>query len=126
MLEIRNGETGALVLLTNKELHYIKYSTKNPGVLIQARTSEEAIGISIHGETYNINGGTELEGRPSAVIREVDDSAEYVFSANVKANEAGEGVTVVTSGLLELDENTSAEIAELREAILEIDASISE
>ena len=124
MLEITNGDTGELVALTKLPLYYIKRSTKAHGSLIHADNEEDAIGISINGETFNIGDHTELEGRPTAMIREVEDDAQYVFLSHVKAEKAENGNTEVSDALLELDTNVNVSVEEIQSALCELDESV--
>lgn len=99
---------GRLVSLCD-EPRYIKMHKKN-GAYVEADKSE-AIGISVNGTLYNINGGSEIPNAPEAIIKQ-DDVAEYVFRNRVR--------------IFKSEESTNAAIIEIQDALCELDAVSSE
>lgn len=63
-----------------------RYVTRNPdtGALVEA-TAEEAIGVSVTGTLYNLNGGSGIPDAPEAVVSEVE-GGEMVFIAISQAD----------------------------------------
>lgn len=58
-----------------------RYVTRNPdtGALVET-TAEDAIGVSVAGTLYNLNGGSGIPDAPEAVVSEVE-GGEMVFIA---------------------------------------------
>ena len=63
-----------------------RYVTRNPdtGALVEA-TAEDAIGVSVAGTLYNLNGGSGIPDAPEAVVSEVE-GGEMVFIAISQAD----------------------------------------
>ena len=63
-----------------------RYVTRNPdtGVLVET-TAEDAIGVSVAGTLYNLNGGSGIPDAPEAVVSEVE-GGEMVFIAISQAD----------------------------------------
>lgn len=74
-----------------------RYVTRNPdtGALVEA-TAEDAIGVSVAGTLYNLNGGSGIPDAPEAVVSEVE-GGEMVFIAMTQADavNATAGITFV-------------------------------
>lgn len=116
---------GALIALCDKP----RYVRMNPdsGAYVEA-TPEEAEGISVKGDLYNINGGNAIPDAPEAVVRE-DDVAEYVFNnrARIVENEetAGTAVVQIEEALCEQDAATEERLTAVEEALCELDNAIN-
>lgn len=93
-----------------------RYVTRNPdtGALVEA-TVEDAIGVSVAGTLYNLNGGSGIPDAPEAVVSEVE-GGEMVFIAMAQADavNATAGITFVTMAETgAIDDVTAGEHADL-------------
>lgn len=112
---------GALVSLCEQP-RYVKQS--ETGVYIEA-TAAEAIGVSVNGNLYNINGGNNIPDAPEATIAERDGS-EFVFKnrARIEKNEAETGAAIISieDALCEMDTAENDNMAAIEDALCEIDS----
>ncbi len=103
-----------------------RYVRRKPetGVFIQCKR-EDAEGIAVDGEVYNLMGGNAIPDRPEAFVREAE-SSEYVFRNRVRIieNEESTGAAIIAmeDALCEIDAVNAASIAALEDALCEIDA----
>lgn len=97
---------GALIALCDKP-RYIKQNES--GVYVEADAAE-AIGVSVSGDLYNINGGNAIPDAPEAVVAQ-HDVAEYVFRNRVR--------------IVENEEATIAAITETENALCELDSILN-
>lgn len=93
-----------------------RYITRNPdtGALVEA-TAEDAIGVSVAGTLYNLNGGSEIPDAPEAVVSEVE-GGEMVFIAMEQTNAVNltTGITFVSMAEAgSIDDVTAGEHADL-------------
>lgn len=115
---------GVLLALCDKP----RYVKKNDnGVYVEADAAE-AIGVSVRGNLYNINGGNAIPDAPEAVIVQRDVS-EYVFSNRVrlKKHEKFTNIAIieVEDALCELDTATDEKINTMEDALCELDSIIN-
>ena len=115
---------GALLSLCDKP-RYIKQN-KN-GVYVEVDATE-AIGVSVYGNLYNINGGNAIPDAPEAVIVQRDVS-EYVFSNRVRLNKHEKFTNIaiieVEDALCELDTAADEKINAMEDALCELDSIIN-
>lgn len=105
-----------------------RYITRTEdGIFVEA-SEEEAIGLAVAGEPYNLPGHTEIEGAPEAWAQE-SDVGEYVFQNAVtieqNANDTGSAIVTVQDAVCELDESTDSRMGALEDAICELDEIIN-
>ena len=112
---------GALVSLCEKP-RYVKQNDN--GVYVET-TEAEAIGVSVNGDLYNINGGDAIPDAPEATITEHDGS-EFVFKNRVRIikNEAETGAAIISieDALCEIDAAENDNMAAIEDALCEIDS----
>ena len=99
---------GVLLALCDKP-RYVKVNEVS-GAYVEADEAE-ALGVSVNGDLYNINGGDTIPDAPQAVITQGDVS-EYVFRNRVR--------------IAENEENTNTAVVEIEEALCELDAASAE
>lgn len=99
---------GALLALCDKP-RYVKVNEAS-GAYVEADEAE-AVGVSVNGDLYNINGGEAIPSAPEAIITQVDVS-EYVFSNRVQ--------------IVENEESTNTAVAKIEEALCELDTASAE
>lgn len=123
MYAIMSG--GALIALCEKP-RYVKLN-EDSGAWVEAN-AEEAVGVSVCGDLYNINGGNAIPDAPEAVVSEGDVS-EYVFRnrAKIVENEENTGTAIVDveNAVCELDAATDTRISEAETALCELDELIN-
>lgn len=90
---------GVLLALCDKP-RYVKVNEAS-GAYVEADEAE-ALGVSVNGDLYNINGGDAIPDAPLAVITQGDVS-EYVFRNRVR--------------IAENEENTNTAVVEIEEAL---------
>lgn len=93
-----------------------RYIARNQdtGTLVEA-TAENAIGVSVAGTLYNLNGGSEIPDVPEAVVSEVE-GGEMVFIAMTQADAVSTttGITfVVMAESGAIDDTTAMEHTDL-------------
>lgn len=122
MYAILNG--GGLVALCDRP-RYIK-KNKTSGVYVET-TEDEADGISVNGDLYNINGKTTIPGAPDAVIVHKDVS-EYVFRNRLQIAEnqdaAQKAIAGAEDALCVLDTEAGERLAAVEMALCELDSMI--
>ena len=99
---------GVLLALCDKP-RYVKVNEAS-GAYVEADEAE-ALGVSVNGDLYNINGGDTIPDAPQAVITQGDVS-EYVFRNRVRIEEN--------------EKNTSTAIVSIEEALCELDTASTE
>lgn len=116
---------GALLALCDKP-RYVKVNEAS-GAYVEADEAE-AIGVSVNGDLYNINGGEAIPNAPEAIITQGDVS-EYVFSNRVRIakNEESTNTAVVEieEALCELDMASAENATVVEDALCELDEMIS-
>lgn len=116
---------GALLALCDKP-RYVKVNEAS-GAYVEADEAE-AIGVSVNGDLYNINGGEAIPDAPEAIITQGDVS-EYVFSNRVRIAENEEStntaVVEIEEALCELDTASAENAAVVEDALCELDEMIS-
>lgn len=115
---------GLLVALCDRP-RYIKVNVKT-GAYIEA-TEEDAIGVSVGGDLFNLPGGTAIKDAPEAIIKP-DEVAEYVFRNSVKISENEEataaGFTEVEDAICEFDAANEERISAIEDALCELDEAL--
>ena len=71
------------------------------GAYIQCR-EDEADGVAVAGEVYNLQGKTRIEGAPEAQIVEVDGGIE-LFAGYVDKNQYTSEISALENALCEMD-----------------------
>lgn len=116
---------GRLVSLCDKP-RYIKINTDN-GSYVETDEAN-AIGISVCGDLYNIDGKKLIPDVPDAVIRE-DEIADYVFlnGVRIERNESDTKIAFIEieDALCELDAVSSENLTTLENALCELDGLIN-
>lgn len=115
---------GALLALCDKP-RYVKVN-QNSGVYVEADEAE-AIGVSVRGDLYNINGGDAIPDAPEAIIKQGDVS-EYVFLNRVQIAENEENTNStfveIEDALCELDIESAENLTAVEDALCELDSMI--
>ena len=93
-----------------------RYVTRNPdtGALVET-TAEDAIGVSVAGTLYNLNGGSGIPDAPEAVVSEVE-GGEMVFIAISQADAVSTTIGIAFVAMAEagtIDGVTAGEHADL-------------
>lgn len=105
---------------------YIKIK-ESTGVYI-AVEPEEAIGVAVAGNVYNINGGNAIPDAPQAIIK-TDDAGEYVFRnrARIVKNEEDTATAFVEveNALCDLDIAADEKLTAMENALCELDTLIA-
>lgn len=116
---------GVLLALCDKP-RYVKKNEAS-GAYIAAEP-EEAIGVSVNGTLYNLNGGNDIPDAPDAVVTEGEIS-EYVFRnrARIAENEEATNTAIVEveDALCDLDTEADERLAAMEDALCELDSSIN-
>ena len=112
---------GALVALCDKP----RYVKKNDNNIYVEAAPAEAIGVSVGGVLYNINGGDAIPGRPAAIVTQ-RDSGEVVFQHGIKIAANGAAIIATEDALCELDAANDAKMAAMEDALCELDGVLSE
>lgn len=79
---------GVLLALCDKP-RYVKVNEAT-GVYVEA-DREDAIGISVNGDLYNLPGRITIEGAPEAVVSEVE-IGELIFTTKAEIQTVGEAI----------------------------------
>lgn len=115
---------GTIIALCSKP-RYVKRNENN--VYIEADATD-AIGVSVNGQLYNINGGNAIADAPEAVVVQ-RDIFEYVFNnrVKIKKNEetTGSAIIEMENALCELDIAADEKLIVLENALCEIDSMIN-
>lgn len=123
MYEIISG--GKLLALADSPRYIRRNETS--GCYVEA-AKEDAIGVAVAGEVYNLPGGTAIPDAPEAFIRE-SDASEYVFRNRVMIEENAESAEAAfiqsENALCELDETTESRMSALEDAVCELDEIIN-
>lgn len=104
---------GALLALCDKP-RYIKVNEAT-GAYVEAKNIEEAIGLSVSGDLYNLPGKTTIEGAPEAVVSEVE-IGELIFRTTAELHNVGEASNIAFAIMAEagdIDDTTASEHSEL-------------
>ncbi|MCM1059101.1 MAG: hypothetical protein NC452_02280 [Eubacterium sp.] len=116
---------GRLSALCEKP-RYVKIK-EDTGAYVES-SHEEAIGIAVNSEVYNIDDRNDIPDMPQAIVKECSAS-EFIFSQGVKISEneknTGSAFIDVESAVCELDTTTSERFNEVETALCEIDAKIN-
>lgn len=116
---------GALLALCERP-RYVKVNEET-GAYVEA-PAEEAEGVAVDGQVYNLQGGTAIPDAPEVVIQEAD-APEYVFRnrARILLNEETTGAVIVAmeEALCELDAASEEKMAAVEEALCELDSVIN-
>lgn len=117
---------GSLISLCAKP-RYVKINENN-GTYIES-TKEDAIGVSIYGNLYNLPGKTTIPDRPEAMIVQ-DDSEEYIFRnrTQIAENKKNTNISIVKieNAMCDLDTLTAEKLITLENALCELDSAINE
>lgn len=117
---------GSLISLCSKP-RYVKINENN-GAYVES-TKEDAIGISVYGDFYNLPGKITNPERPVAVVVQ-DDSEEYIFRnrTRIAKNEEATNIAIVEmeNAMCDLDTLTTERIITLEDALCELDSVINE
>ena len=116
---------GGLVALTAKP-NYVKRHPET-GCYVEA-AKEDAIGMAVAGEVYNLPGGIDIPDTPQVFIRE-SEAEEYVFRniVAIAENKASAEAAFIQNenALCELDETTESRMSALEDAVCELDEIIN-
>ena len=117
---------GELLALCDRP-RYVKIN-EDSGAYVEAEAAE-AIGVSVRGELYNINGGDAIPDAPEAVVKQ-GDAAEYVFQNRARILEGeetvGTALVEIEDAICEMDAATGENMTALEVALCELDVMISE
>lgn len=116
---------GALVALCEKP-RYIKVNEAT-GLYVEA-TASDAVGLSVAGTLYNLNGGTAIPDAPDAIVRE-GSAPDYIFRNRVQIEENADttaaAIVGVEDAVCELDTATDARMTAVEDALCELDGIIN-
>lgn len=116
---------GVLLALCDKP-RYVKVNEAS-GAYVEAEV-EEAIGISVNGDLYNINGGDAIPDAPEAIVTD-SDIAECVFRNRVRIAENEEttnaAIVEVENALCDLDMAADEKLTAMEDALCELDIMIN-
>lgn len=116
---------GALAALCEKP-RYVKRHERT-GVYV-VTDEGDAIGLSVCGTLYNINGQEAIEGAPQAIVLQGDIS-EYVFRnrARIAENEEATGTAIIEieDALCDLDTASEEKMAVMEDALCELDSKVN-
>lgn len=116
---------GVLLALCDKP-RYVKVNEAS-GAYVEAEV-EEAIGISVNGDLYNINGGDAIPDAPEAIVTD-SDIAECVFRnrARIVENEetTNAAIVEVENALCDLDMAADEKLTAMEDALCELDIMIN-
>ena len=116
---------GVLLSLCDKP----RYVKKNDnGVYVEADAAE-AIGVSVRGDLYNINGGNAIPDVSEAVVIK-NDVSEYVFRNRVRLEKhektTNSAIIEVENALCELDTAADDKLTVMEDALCELDSIINQ
>lgn len=118
--------SGGVLLVLCDRPRYVKVNEAS-GAYVEADEAE-AIGVSVRGDLYNINGGSAIPDAPEAVITQ-GEITEFVFrnKARIEENEEATGTAIIgiEDAVCELDETTDTRLSEVENALCELDEIIS-
>lgn len=116
---------GVLLALCDKP-RYVKVNEAS-GAYVEVDETE-AVGVSVNGNLYNINGGEAIPDVPQALITQGDVS-EYVFRNRVRIAENEESTNTavgeIEEALCELDAAAAENVTAVEDALCELDETIS-
>lgn len=116
---------GALLALCERP-RYVKVNEET-GAYVEA-TAEEAVGVAVDGQVYNLPGGTAISDTPEAVIQEAE-APEYVFRnrARILLNEETTGAAIVAmeEAMCEMDTAAEERLAAVEEALCDLDSGMN-
>jgi hypothetical protein len=115
---------GNLVALCEKP-RFVKRNES--GIYVEAQP-EDAVGISVAGTLYNLEGGNAIPDAPEAIVRE-GDASEYIFQNKAKIAQNAESTSVAIIGvedaMCEMDEATDERLTAVENALCELDEAIN-
>ena len=111
---------GLLIALCEEPLYIQRNAT---GVFVKT-TPEEAIGVAVAGEPYNLPGSTAIEGASEAFVRE-EEAGEYIFRNRMRIVENEESTRTafveVEDAMCEMDTATDERLTAVEDALCELD-----
>ena len=113
---------GRVVGMVDKP-RFIKYKPES-NCFVQT-DKENAQGVAVMGQAYNLPGHKEIIGCPDAIILE-KDGFEILFGNSVKIAKVEEDGLIVSDALIDLDETVNEKITELQDALIELDNKLYE
>lgn len=119
---ISNGNLVSLCEYPN----YIKKN--NTGVYISTN-EDDAIGIAVCGNLYNINGYENIKDAPQAIVVE-HNTSDFVFKnmVTIKKNEETHNNTIaaIEDAMCEIDTLSSERLSSIEDALCELDMVITQ
>lgn len=116
---------GELVALCETP-RYIKVNEES-GLYVEA-SAEDAVGISVDGTLYNLNGGSAIPDAPDAIVRE-GSATDYIFRnrAKIEENAGNTAAAIITveDAVCELDASTDERMTAVEDALCELDGIIN-
>ncbi|MBO5501390.1 MAG: hypothetical protein J6J43_03525 [Oscillospiraceae bacterium] len=117
-------------ILSNGELLALceqpRYVKRNQGGIFVEAPQEQAEGIAVGGEVYNLPGGSAIPDAPEALVQEAE-APEYVFRnrARIIENEETTGAAIIAmeEALCEMDNASEERLAAVEEALCELDSA---
>ena len=118
MLKIVNKSTGE-VIGYETEVRYVSYDA-NSGTSFQAYGAEDADGIAVRGELYNIGEEEKIPGAGFALIVEIEDGKFHTENRE-QAVENTDNIETMQGLIMDLDNTNSI----LQEALMELDNQVN-
>lgn len=117
---------GTLLALCDKPRYIRKHA--RTGTYVET-DKDNAIGISVCGELYNIDGKEDIPDAPQVIVTN-SDMAEYVFDnrTQIAENKAASDAAIVETedALCSLDEMYETRFTALEDVLCELDSLVSE
>lgn len=109
---------------------YPNYIKKNNRTGVYVSTDEEdAIGIAVCGNLYNINGNENIKDAPQAIVVE-HDTSDFVFKnmITIEKNEDNHNNTIaaIEDAMCEMDTLSSERLSSIEDALCELDMAITQ